>query len=121
MANELKGRADLSEAMKKELLAKHEAEMRAVESALEEERRRQHDILGSKLQERRLLKQRYREERDRKLAVYKLHKEKMIDQKMADLHQAPSSKTDFERVVSVYADNVKTLEKLAFPHRLEER
>ncbi len=41
MGDELHKRGDLSEGMKKELLAKHEAELRALEEALEEERKRQ--------------------------------------------------------------------------------
>lgn len=59
--------------------------MKALEGALEVERRRQQDMLGMRLQERKMLKQKYREERDRKLALFKLHKEKMIDQKLADI------------------------------------
>ena len=65
--------------MKRGLMRKHEEELKALEGALEVERRRQQDILGQKLQERKMLKQKYKEERDRKLAVFKLHKEKMID------------------------------------------
>ncbi len=70
-----------------------------------------------------MLKQKYREERDRKLAVYKLHKEKIIDKKLADIKVpgAGGTKTDFERVVAMYADNVKMMEKVAFPHRMSEK
>ena len=46
MDRDLNLRGDISEAMKKELMRKHEEELKALEGALEVERRRQQDILG---------------------------------------------------------------------------
>ena len=56
--------------------------MKQLEGALENERKRQQDIMSLKLNERKLLKQKKREEKDRKLMAFKLHKEQKIDKKL---------------------------------------
>ena len=59
--------------------------MRELNKILETERIRQSQLISDKLKQRKHIKEEYKLERDRKLAVFKLHYEKLLEDKMLDI------------------------------------
>lgn len=62
--------------------------MKEFSKVLEAERKRQQDIYMEKLQERKGAKQRYKTERDRRLALFKMHYENMLEEKLKEAMQS---------------------------------
>lgn len=84
MEEELARRGDLTKLERQRLLQEHDEHMKEFSRVLEAERKRQQDIYMEKLNERKGAKQRYKVERDRRLALFKMHYENMLEEKLRE-------------------------------------
>ncbi len=84
MESELARRASLTQAERERILKEHAVGMAELEKVLNEERKRQQRLYQEKLMERKGAKQQYRVERDRRLALFKMHYENLLEEKLKE-------------------------------------
>ena len=115
MEAQLARRGELTEAERARVMAEHEASLAELQRVVGEEHKRQLAMTTAKLEERRGAKEQYKEERDRRLALFRMHYDQMLEDKLKDLVVAQKQEDLFARLERRHEDQL--FEKMHFPSK----